>query len=87
MSPRLAPAKPILRARLGSKPSNGFDAVFIPQARKLVFEYCDKWPSSANARTYLYKYLVPLAERHPHVEIVVKQRDHKEPIVRGFYCA
>ena len=86
MANRLAPTRPIFRARLGSKPSNGFDAVFIPQIRKLVFEYCDKWPSSANARTYLYSHLVPLAEQNPHVEIIVKQRNQKEPIVRGFYC-
>ena len=58
---------------------------YIPQLRKLVFEFCDKWPSSSNTRSYLLNHLQPLATRNPNVEIVVKQRNHKEPIVRGFY--
>ena len=69
---------------LRSLPANGY-AAFIPQLRKLVFEFCDKWPSSSNARSYLLNHLQPLARKNPHVEIVVKQRNHKEPIVRGFY--
>ncbi|TFK76700.1 hypothetical protein BDN72DRAFT_783086, partial [Pluteus cervinus] len=74
----------LLRASLRSYPANGHVA-FIPQIRKLVFEYCDKWPSSAKARTYLLNHLEPLARQNPHVEVVVRQRNHKEPIVRGFY--
>ncbi|KAH9922681.1 thioredoxin-like protein [Amylocystis lapponica] len=79
-----AATKPLLRAQLASRPSNGHVA-FIPQIRKLVFEYCDKWPSSANTRTYLHDHLEGLARANPHVEIVVKQRNQKEPIIRGFY--
>lgn len=77
--------RPLLRAQLSSRPANGHGA-FIPQVRKLVFEYCDKWPSSANSRTYIRNHLEALARANPHVEFVVKQRTHKEPIVRGFYC-
>ena len=53
----------------------------------MVFEYCEKWPTSANTRTYLVKNLEDLARENPHVEIVVKPRNHKQPIVRGFYGA
>ena len=77
--------KPIFRGALRSRPANGHVA-FIPQVRKLVFEYCEKWPSSANTRTYLLNHLAELGRTNPHVEIVVKQRNLKQPIVRGFYC-
>ncbi|KAI0809233.1 thioredoxin-like protein [Irpex lacteus] len=77
-------ARPIFRAQVSSRPANGHGA-FIPQARKLVFEFCNHWPSSANTRTYLSKHLEDLARQNPHVEIVVRQRNNKEPIVRGFY--
>ncbi|CAA7259996.1 unnamed protein product [Cyclocybe aegerita] len=78
------PIRPLLRAQLRSKPANGH-TTFLPQIRKLVFEYCDKWPSSANTRTYIQAHISQLALDNPHVELVVKQRNQKEPIVRGFY--
>jgi large subunit ribosomal protein L43 len=74
----------LLRGLLRSRPANGHVA-FVPQIRKLVFEYCDKWPSSANTRTYILNHVQTLAKQNPHVELVVKQRNQKEPIVRGFY--
>ncbi|KAF7301940.1 L51-S25-CI-B8 domain-containing protein [Mycena indigotica] len=76
---------PLLRAQTNSLPANGHGA-FVPQIRKLVFEYCNDWPSSAPTRTFLSRNLVAFAREHPHVEIVVKQRNRKEPIVRGFYA-
>ena len=85
MATKLAAAtKPLLRAQLTSRPANGHVA-YIPQIRKLVFEYCDKWPSSANTRTFIHDHLEELARTNPHVEFVVKQRNQKEPIIRGFY--
>lgn len=75
---------PLLRAQLRSRPANGHTA-FLPQLRKIVFEFCDKWPSSANTATYLLSAVQSLARQNPHVEVVVKQRNQKEPIVRGFY--
>ncbi|KAI0793339.1 thioredoxin-like protein [Abortiporus biennis] len=85
MSFRSAPAtRPLLRAKLYSRPANGHVS-FIPQIRKLVFEYCEKWASSANARTYIHNHIEELARANPHVEIVVKNRPQKEPIIRGFY--
>ncbi|KAF8887785.1 hypothetical protein BD779DRAFT_1672603 [Infundibulicybe gibba] len=39
-----------------------------------------------NTRTFILNHLEPLARQNPHVEVVVKQRNHKEPIVRGFYA-
>ncbi|PCH33270.1 hypothetical protein WOLCODRAFT_111552 [Wolfiporia cocos MD-104 SS10] len=85
MAPKLTPTtRPLLRASLTSRPANGHVA-FIPQIRKLVFEFCDRWPSSANTRKYIHDHLEELARANPHVEIVVKQRTNREPIVRGFY--
>ncbi|PFH54720.1 hypothetical protein AMATHDRAFT_72481 [Amanita thiersii Skay4041] len=78
------PIPPLFRAQLRSRPANGHVA-FIPPIRKLVFEYCDKWPSSANTRTYLLNHLQSLARLNPHLEVVVKQRNHREPIIRGFF--
>ena len=75
---------PIFRAQLRSRPANGH-AAFIPQIRKLVFEYCDMWTSSANTRTYLLNHVEELARQHPHVEVVVRHRYQRQPIARGFY--
>lgn len=81
----LAAATPVVNRRaLLSRPSNGH-AIFIPQNRKLVFEYCDVWPSSSNLRRYIYNHVEDLAREHPHVEFVVKQRPSKEPVIRGLY--
>jgi large subunit ribosomal protein L43 len=76
----------MLRAQLRSRAANGH-AAFLPQIRKLVFEFCNSWPSSHPTRTFLLNTLQPLARANPHVEIVVKERIHKEPIVRGLYGA
>ncbi|KIK70383.1 hypothetical protein GYMLUDRAFT_149624 [Collybiopsis luxurians FD-317 M1] len=78
------PIAPIIRAKLGSSPANGH-ASFLPQIRKLVVEYCDKWPSSANTRSFLLNHIQQVAHQNPHVELVVRQRTQKEPILRGFY--
>ncbi|KAF8610770.1 hypothetical protein BDV93DRAFT_484234 [Ceratobasidium sp. AG-I] len=80
----MPPCPPILRAALRTKPSNGHGA-FVPQLRKLVFEYCDTWSSSALLRSYLLRNTERLAEQNPHVEVVVRQRSFKPPIVRGIY--
>lgn len=77
-------APTLFRATLRSRPANGHQA-FLPQIRKLVVEYCDKWPTSANTRTFIDNHILDLARENPHVEVVVKQRNQKEPIVRGFY--
>src|SRR6266404_5303969 len=74
----------IIRAHLTSKPANGH-AAFIPQIRKLVFEYSQNWASSTNTRTYLKNNLQTLARANPHVEVVIKQRGNRHPIIRGFY--
>ncbi|KAI0252706.1 thioredoxin-like protein [Lactifluus subvellereus] len=85
MTSRLAPVtKPIFRAQLSSKQSNGH-AAFVPHIRKLVFEFSQNWSSSANTRTYLQNNLQTLARANPHVEVVVRQRNNRQPIVRGFY--
>ncbi|KIM47947.1 hypothetical protein M413DRAFT_61538 [Hebeloma cylindrosporum] len=76
--------RPILRAQLRSRPANGH-AAFLPAIRKIVFEYCDKWPTSAPTRSFILAHVQALAHANPHVELVLKQRNQKEPIVRGFY--
>ena len=85
MASKLAPAiKPFLRGHQQSLPANGHGA-FIPQVRKLVFEFCDNWASSANLRTYIHNHLEDVARANPHVEFVVRRRSCREPVVRGFY--
>jgi hypothetical protein len=85
--PRLPIPQAIGRAQQPTtRSSNGY-ASFIPSVRKLVFEYCDTWPSSANLRTYIWNHVEDVARQNPHVEVVVKQRPSKEPVVRGFYRA
>ncbi|KAN0121477.1 Thioredoxin-like fold [Russula decolorans] len=85
MASRFAPVtKPIFRAQLSSKHSNGH-AAFVPQIRKIVFEYSQNWSSSANTRSYLHSNLQNLAHANPHIEVVVRQRNNRQPIVRGFY--
>ncbi|CAE6415425.1 unnamed protein product [Rhizoctonia solani] len=80
----MPPYAPVLRAQLRTKPSNGHGA-FVPQIKKLVFEYCDTWSSSARLRGYLLRNSGRLAQENPHVEVVVRQRPFKPPIVRGIY--
>jgi len=72
----------VFRGSLYSKPGH---AVFIPQLRKLVFEYCDVWTSNTHARAYLLNNIEKLAVANPHVEIVLQKRPFKHPIVRGYY--
>lgn len=74
-----------MRASLKSLPANG-SAFFIPQIRRLVFEYCEHQPGSARVRLFLVKQVEQLAHDNPHVEFVVKQRNNKRPIIRGLYC-
>jgi large subunit ribosomal protein L43 len=82
----LPPTKQILRAQLRSFPANGHTA-YLPTVRKVVLEFCQKLPSSANTRTFISNDLQRVAWQNPHVEFVVKQRNGHEPIARGFYGA
>jgi large subunit ribosomal protein L43 len=80
----MASTSRILRAQLRSQPSNGHIS-FIPQIRKLVFEHCENWPSSVNLRSFILRRVEDLARENPHVEIVVRHRPYKQPVIRGFY--
>ncbi|KAH0838620.1 hypothetical protein J3R83DRAFT_6943 [Lanmaoa asiatica] len=71
----------MLRAQLRS---NGHSA-FLPHIRKVVVEFCQHGPSSANTRIFISKDVERVARENPHVEFVVKQRNGHEPIARGFY--
>lgn len=73
------------RAQLRSYPANGHTA-FLPQIRKVVLEFCQHYPSSSNARTFISNHLERVAREHPHVEFVIRQRNGHEPIARGFYA-
>jgi hypothetical protein len=84
--PRPAPTRPLFRAQLVSAGANGHTS-FVHPLRKLVFEYCEAGPSSATTRTFLRDHLETLARAHPHVEVVVRQRSQRQPVVRGFYRA
>ncbi|KAF8320049.1 hypothetical protein DL93DRAFT_1929601 [Clavulina sp. PMI_390] len=81
---RAAAVTPVLRAQLRSKPTNGHVA-FVPQIRKLVLEFCERWPTSEPLRNVLREGAETIARENPHVEVVVKKRMYKEPLVRGFY--
>ena len=72
------------RAQLRAVPANGL-AAFVPPVRKVVLEFCQHGPSSANTRTFISKDIKRIAHDNPHVEFVVKQRNGHEPIARGFY--
>jgi large subunit ribosomal protein L43 len=74
----------ILRGALKTKGANGA-SVFIPQCTKLVFEYCEAWATSFRTRTYIANNLSKVAAANPHVEMVLKHRPSKQPVVRGFY--
>ncbi|KAH7104714.1 thioredoxin-like protein [Auriculariales sp. MPI-PUGE-AT-0066] len=77
-------SRPIARAALRSTSSNG-SAIFIPQIRRLVFEYCDVFATSSRTRSYIFKHIEQLARDNPHVEIVIRQRTGRPPIIRGLY--
>jgi len=79
-----APAFPVLRAGLRSSPSNGYVS-FVPQIRKLVFEFCERWPTSEPLRNVLKEGAETIAHENPHVEVVIRKRMFKEPLIRGFY--
>jgi large subunit ribosomal protein L43 len=81
---RPAPMRPVFRAQLASTGANGHTA-FVPPLRKLVFEYDEAGAPSAHTRTFLLNHLEDLARKHPHVELVVRPRPQRQPIVRGFY--
>ncbi|KAG8759500.1 hypothetical protein FRC14_005788 [Serendipita sp. 396] len=82
---KLPPAfKPVHPSLLVSSQGNGYN-LFVPQLRKLVFEYCERSEQSTKTRAYLLRNVEDLALAHPHVEVVVKTRTLKPPIVRGLY--
>lgn len=81
---RPAPTRVLPRAQLASAGANGVGA-FVPPLRKLVFEYDGAGAPSAHARTYLANQLESVARANPHVELVVRERPQRQPVVRGFY--
>lgn len=50
-----------------------------------MFEFCERWPTSAPLRDVLSGGVETIASENPHVEVVLKKRMFKEPVVRGFY--
>jgi hypothetical protein len=84
--PRALPtaSRPIHPSNLVARQGNGFTS-FVPQLRKLIFEYCERSEQSAKTRGYLLNYVEDVARSNPHVEVVVKTRTLKPPIVRGLY--
>lgn len=80
------PLPRLLRGTLTSRPvPGGPTGTFVLPCRKLVFEYCERWQSSKGTRDFLTSEVVSLAQSNPSVEIVVRQRPGKHPVVRGFY--
>jgi hypothetical protein len=81
---RPPPTRPLHRAQLASAGANGH-AAFVPPLRKLVFEYDAAGAPSAHTRTFLLNRLEDVARANPHVELVVRERPQRQPVVRGFY--
>ncbi|CAG7846204.1 SubName: Full=Uncharacterized protein {ECO:0000313/EMBL:CCA70049.1} [Serendipita indica DSM 11827] len=82
---KLEPAfRPVPASQLVSSQGNGYN-LYVPPLRKLVFEYCERSEQSARTRSYLLTHVEDLARANPHVEVVVKTRSHKPPVVRGLY--
>lgn len=85
--PRALPtaSRPIHPSQLVARQGNGYTS-FVPQLRKLIFEYCERSEQSTKARGYLLRHVEEVARNNPHVEVVVKTRTLKPPVIRGLYC-
>ncbi|PVG02156.1 hypothetical protein CPB86DRAFT_751484 [Serendipita vermifera] len=84
-SSRLPPAfLPVNPSSLVAKQGNGYN-LFVPPLRKLIFEYCERSEQSSRMRSYLLNHVEDVARKNPHVEVVVKTRTLKPPVVRGLY--
>ena len=78
---------PLLRASLGAtRPANGFTSFRRP-CKKVVLEYCEQWASNDGMRRFIGSRIgvERIANDNPSVEVVVKKRPYKHPIVRGLY--
>src|SRR5258706_1087106 len=78
---RLPPVtRPILQHQLISKATNRHP-LFIPQCRKLVFEYYERSKSSTRTRTWLLNSLEEIARQNPHLQVVANPRSLEDAIV------
>lgn len=72
-----------------SKPAaNGYNGVFHRPCKKIVLDYCETWGSSEGMRSFIQSEKAgpaSIAERHPEVEVVVRRRPFKHPVLRGLY--
>jgi len=79
---------PLMRASLGAtRPSNGFANFRLP-CKKLVVEYCEVWGSNDGMRRFIAggdNGIAKVARENPSVEIIVKKRPFKHPVLRGLY--
>ena len=93
--PTMAYRSHLLRASLRTTPSNGSPSSssllssattpFILPCKKLVFEYCPSWGSNKGTIDFIAKDVEELAREYPSVEIVVRERRWKHPVLRAFY--
>ncbi|CAG8595712.1 5154_t:CDS:2 [Paraglomus brasilianum] len=77
------PSVPLRPAKIAVA-RNGVGA-YIFQCRKMVFHYCERSGSSQGMIEYLKNGLVQFARKNPQIEIVVKPRPSKHPVIRGIY--
>lgn len=81
--------RPLFRASLPpTRPAPGYvPTTFTRPIKKLVLEYCDTWGSNEGMRRFIKSSdgIVKLAKENPSVEVVVRKRNYKHPIVRGLY--
>ncbi|KNE61023.1 hypothetical protein AMAG_06783 [Allomyces macrogynus ATCC 38327] len=61
--------------------------MFVPQIKRIVFNYCERSGSSRGLIDFFQRDLVQFAEAHPHVEMVVHPRPSKHPLVKGTFIS
>ena len=86
---RLRPAlRPLYRAQLAPEPQpRGPSAIaFARPAFRLVYGFCERSASSETMRRYIGNGdLLALARAHPGIEMVVRRRPGRHPIVKACY--
>ncbi|KAI9183311.1 39S ribosomal protein L51, mitochondrial [Blastocladiella emersonii ATCC 22665] len=61
--------------------------MFVPQVKRIVFNYCERSGSSKGIIEFLQRDLNAFAAAHNHVEIVVVPRPAKHPLVKGTFMS
>ncbi|ORZ30645.1 hypothetical protein BCR44DRAFT_52543 [Catenaria anguillulae PL171] len=61
--------------------------LFVPQCKRIVFNYCERSGSSAGLIQFFKTDLHKFALQHPHIEFVVTPRPAKHPLAKGLFIS